>query len=377
MENNTMENTGLALQGSVTPAVINYNFDELKEKLNKKLSEYQGLVVTDDSLKGAKNARKELASLRTQVEEVRKAVKKKASESINESDAKFKELTALITDAEIPLKEAIDVFDEKKRKENENLAKECIESLIASLNLRDKFAQRLTVRPEYLNLTTTKKAIREGVAKDAELLKKEQDMEDDNIKSVQNFVEAQNERISIKISADVYVSLILSGYSLSDVLAKIKVQADSIFNQEQEAERKRAEEEKKKEELKVEDATFRFGGMKEEDIASLENTANSLETEKVPAEENLSIPDSANPIMEAAEIPMEVVKGEQLSEDASVSIPAFLMQEEKVEIKKEKEFEVNFIISGSFSVLREVSEFLKMKKESGLLTMNVVSQKEI
>ena len=367
MENK--ENTGLALQGSITPAVINYNFEELEEKLNNKLTEYKGLIVTDSSLKGAKNAKKELASLRIQVEEVRKAVKKKASEAINESDARFKKLTTLIAETEAPLKEAIDAFDERKRKENELLALECIKKEIADLNLRDKFASCLTIKPEYLNLTATKKFIREDIAKEAAFLKEKQDAEDENLKTVQDFVNSQNERISIKMQADIYLSLILAGNPLSDVLNKIQAQADSIYAQEKEAERKRAEEERKRmEELKVVDATFRFGGQTEPvfapDIAIPDSPA-------VTPNNVSDIPE----ILSAAEVPMESIPSADIPEDSAIAIPDFLKQEEKVEIKKEKEYEVNFVISGPFSILREVSEFLKNKKDAGLITMQVLSQK--
>lgn len=72
----------LSIVSNIKPAELYFNLDELKEELDKRLGEYKNLIVTDDSLKGAKHAKQELASLRVGLETFRKNNKKEAEKPI-------------------------------------------------------------------------------------------------------------------------------------------------------------------------------------------------------------------------------------------------------------------------------------------------------
>ena len=60
------------------------NFDELKAKINGYAKKYDGLVATDESLKGAKSARAELNKLIKTINDKRIAVKRDYDEPYND-----------------------------------------------------------------------------------------------------------------------------------------------------------------------------------------------------------------------------------------------------------------------------------------------------
>lgn len=67
----------LSLVINQNPGSIDINFDALEEQLDKKLSEYKGAVFTESSKAIAKAEVASLRKLKKDIEDSRKAVKKK------------------------------------------------------------------------------------------------------------------------------------------------------------------------------------------------------------------------------------------------------------------------------------------------------------
>lgn len=88
------------------------NLEQLKEELIPRLKKYNELVVTEDSIKAAKEDKAALNKLKAAIEDQRKAIKKQYLEPYNALEAQCKEVVALI---DAPIK-AIDgqikAFDE-------------------------------------------------------------------------------------------------------------------------------------------------------------------------------------------------------------------------------------------------------------------------
>lgn len=108
----------MELTTKIENPVITTNFDEVKTDLETRLEAYKGLVVTEDTLSGAKNAQKELASLRVEIDNRRKEVKKSYNKPLEEFENKCKELIALVEATEQPIKEGIKTFDDMRREES-------------------------------------------------------------------------------------------------------------------------------------------------------------------------------------------------------------------------------------------------------------------
>lgn len=319
-----MENE-LVLRSNVTPAILDINFDELEAGLNEKMDEYRNLIVTEDSLKGAKHAKQELASLRTNLEDSRKRIKKEAEAPIKLFDERCKKIKAIIEETEKPLNEAIETFDEKKRDEKKKFAQECIAKAIVSYELRDNFAGQMEMRPEYITLNCTKKSVKEGITAQAEQLKKLQDAEDEKLTAVRTAVANENQRLKIKLNEEEFSDLIRRNWTLSDVLEKIKKQADNIYEQEH------------KEEELAQDATPLFMPEMPQDTV---------------------LPD-ISPVMQ------NIAVSENIQIPADFAIPVAPLSEEVTSVqnpvpeKKESEFEVTFKIKGGFTALKVISDYLK------------------
>lgn len=93
------------------------NLEQLKAELAPRLEKYNNLVVTEDSIKAAKDDKANLNKLRKAIEEQRISIKKQYLEPYNVLEAQCKEVVALI-DAPIKAIDAqIKAFDEIEKKE--------------------------------------------------------------------------------------------------------------------------------------------------------------------------------------------------------------------------------------------------------------------
>ena len=81
---------------SVLPQVIETNGEELKAWLSEKLTQYNALVVTPETIKAAKDDKAKLTKLRAALEERRKEVKRQCMAPYEDFERKYKELLALI-----------------------------------------------------------------------------------------------------------------------------------------------------------------------------------------------------------------------------------------------------------------------------------------
>ena len=78
------------------PKQIGFNYDELKEQIEKSLEKYQNLVVTQENLNDSEKARTTLRGFKKALDEQRKAIKKKWNEPYDAFEKNIKELLALV-----------------------------------------------------------------------------------------------------------------------------------------------------------------------------------------------------------------------------------------------------------------------------------------
>ena len=78
---------------------IDWNFEELKEEITKKSSDYLNLVYSDDQIKDAKQDRANLRKLVTALENKRKEIKKEIMVPYDDFASKEKELVEIINGA--------------------------------------------------------------------------------------------------------------------------------------------------------------------------------------------------------------------------------------------------------------------------------------
>ena len=148
------------------------NLQQLKEELTPRLKKYNELVVTEDSIKAAKEDKAALNKLKAAIEDQRKAIKKQYLEPYNALEAQCKEVVALI---DAPIK-AIDgqikAFDEI---EKQNKYKD-LEQAFAELNAPEWVKIEDILNPKWGNKTEKLDSLK------AEMAEKLQKINDDAAK---------------------------------------------------------------------------------------------------------------------------------------------------------------------------------------------------
>lgn len=212
--------------------VIKTNFETVKADLEQKLVEYDGLIVTEETLAGGKAAQKELASMRVDIDTYRKDVKKKLEQPIKAFEAQCKELIALVEKVEQPIKDGIKVYDDKKREEKRQTALKLIADVAEATGLNEKYTAKLDVLDKYMNLTATEKAVREDLETRAFALKVEQDREQERLDIIQSVIDGENARLKTKLSMADFTTVMQYHASTTDVISEIKKRAQQIYEAE-------------------------------------------------------------------------------------------------------------------------------------------------
>ncbi len=209
--------------------VVKVNYEQLEAELQKRLTDYKGLVVTDDTLAACKDAQKELAGLRIKIDTFRKEKKQELSKPITEFEAQCKKLIADIEEVEMPLKDGIKVFDDAKREAKRADANIMIADVAEAIGLNEKYAAQLTVLDKYLNLTASKKSVKEDLETRAFALKVEQDREQERITIIMNVINTENGRLRTKLSMSEFQYYIDNGMDTSRIIDKVREHAERIF----------------------------------------------------------------------------------------------------------------------------------------------------
>lgn len=225
--------------------VIKMNFEEVKGSLQETMKKFEGIIVTEESLKDCKATQKDLAGLRNKIDTYRKDVKREMLTPIDIFEYQCKELIGLIADVEKPIKEGIKVFDDKRREEKRQKALELIKESITKHNLSKEYASKLTVKNEYLNLSKSLKSVREDIESRALLLEREQEDEKQRKEmlrvSIENAISVANEGINTKLKFEDFTKYIEFGWPLDRILKEINDKATMIKEAEKPKEQPKVE----------------------------------------------------------------------------------------------------------------------------------------
>lgn len=177
-------NTELQVTVTQTPAVIDWNFEQLKTQLSEIMSSYEGLTYTEDSLKTAKADVADLRKLRTAVDNRRKEIKKACMDPYEKIEAQAKELTALIDKPINEISRQIKAYEDEQKAEKKH---EILAFMGETFNdLPEDIAKRLVEKcytPQWENKSTAKKLWQESIKAARELaledLKKLDEVDED------------------------------------------------------------------------------------------------------------------------------------------------------------------------------------------------------
>ena len=206
------ENTMELVVNSQNP-VLQFNFDELKERAVAMTQQYANIVVTDDSYKAAKRDVKELAGLAKEIDNKRKEVKKQMEAPIKEFEAQCKELQGIFLETKELIEKQTDIYDEKRRQEKLQKAEEFRTKAISDYGIRPEYQELIVIKPEYSNLTGTQKQVKEDIEMQAKEARSQQDMADLKlqikekvISSAKGTLEGVNHTIQQKLTIDDFMA---------------------------------------------------------------------------------------------------------------------------------------------------------------------------
>lgn len=142
---------------------FNWNFADIKAALSSRLESYIGLVVTDENLKEMEKSQKSIASLRTLIGKYKLQVKKDLEKPFLQFEVQIKELLNLVESVEKPIKDQLEVYENKRREQKSIMVQAIINEVSQQLGLEEKYSSQVAIADKHLNRTTTKKEIIEDV----------------------------------------------------------------------------------------------------------------------------------------------------------------------------------------------------------------------
>ena len=143
------------------PATIDFNFEALKLGLEQSLAKYDGLVVTEDDIKGAKEDRAKLNKLREALEAKRKDVKRECMAPYNDFEARIKELVSLVDKPISAIDTQLKGYEDRRREEKRASVREIYEETVGGLRTILSFEK--VWRDEWYNVGYTLKRVRESM----------------------------------------------------------------------------------------------------------------------------------------------------------------------------------------------------------------------
>ena len=140
-----------------------WDFSVLKAELQKYLSEYEGLVYTDETIKDAKKDKAELNKAKKVIEDARKAYKTRCLEPYEAIEPKIKELTGLIEDRRLQIDETVKEYEGRKKAAKEKEVREYYDRISGSLGADAERIYQKIFDTKWTNATTATAKYREEI----------------------------------------------------------------------------------------------------------------------------------------------------------------------------------------------------------------------
>lgn len=151
------------------PEIIENNGEEVKAWLSDVMQKYDGLIVTPESIKSAKDDKAKLNKLRTALEERRKEVKRDYLAPYMKFEEKYKEILALIDKPISAIDTQIKALDEQEQNLKYAHLQVCFEDYISAMNVPIDVDFDRILNPKWKNKTmkadTLEKEIRDTLCR--------------------------------------------------------------------------------------------------------------------------------------------------------------------------------------------------------------------
>lgn len=143
--------------------ISTWDFPALKAELQAVLSDYDGLVYTDETIKDAKKDRTTLNKAKKVVEDARKAYKARCLEPYEAIEPQIKKLTGLIEERRLQIDETVKEFEGRQKEAKEKEVREYYDRVSGGFGENaDRIWQKI-FDPKWANATTGAAKYREAI----------------------------------------------------------------------------------------------------------------------------------------------------------------------------------------------------------------------
>jgi hypothetical protein len=172
------------------PTVISINnFDQLKTAVEAYATKYQNLAVSTSTEREAKASRAELRKLKSALDDKRKEIKKKYAEPYVAFANQIKDLEATLDASINPIDNGLKELEEHQRQTRLEHVQALIDEMAPNYHVE---SNEVEIDPTWLNKSTSKKKVTEGIADVMGYIKKQHDDLETGINAITKYAQAYN-----------------------------------------------------------------------------------------------------------------------------------------------------------------------------------------
>lgn len=216
-----------------TPTQIKiHNLEGLQKAVNAYANRYANIVVTDDTEKSAKDSRAKLNKLSNALDEKRRDIHRDYNKPYDEFADTIKQLRSVLQNTIDPIDDGLKELDGQHREQR----KEHVQALITEMAPNyGVSASDIEIDPKWLNKSTSKKTVTEGVAVVMKQVKQAQDKFESDSHALTKYAEVN------KVEAAPWIDQLKQGQDLDYLFKAIDNQVSLRKQKQKELEAQAAE----------------------------------------------------------------------------------------------------------------------------------------
>lgn len=215
-----------------TPASLAIqNYDAMVEQTKAIAAKYANLMITERTLKAAKQSRADLRKFRMAIEDKRKEVRREYAKPYDDFKDNVDALTSIIDQAIAPIDEGVKGLEERQRQEREEAVRQEIKTITESRGL---VPDDIQYDQHWENKSLSSIERTRQIAAAADFVKSQKEKHEADRKAIAHYAKA------LDVDAGGWLGLVDQGVEMTDVMARMDNYAEQQ-KQEAAAEKQRQE----------------------------------------------------------------------------------------------------------------------------------------
>jgi len=215
----------------VKPAIVKFNYEEMKNVAAEIKAEYEGLIFTDETVKEGKKTVAELNKIQKSINDFKVKTKKDLTQSVSEFEEQCKDIISDFDDPINFISEQLETFEIERVRVKTLQIKSIISQLYENLKIEQKY-QIIEFRSDWLNSTKKEKDLLANCSYDAKECLNKQQRYYQNVELIKTLVELSGAKydLGVKMDAEQFISMI-EYKSMDQIKESITNAAERQFEQ--------------------------------------------------------------------------------------------------------------------------------------------------